>query len=217
MDKKKFLETLKQVREKSPKKKFTQKVDLILNLRNLNLKNPEENVDIFVNLPHQPGKKIRFCALVGKELEDQAKIFDKVIVKDEFQGYVDNKKGLKELARDFDYFIAQANLMTDVAKVFGRTFGPKNKMPNPKSGAVVTPTSNLSEIKLKLEKTVRLKTRNEGILKTFVGNETMKDEDLADNIVLIYESIIKALPQGEGNIKNVLLKLTMGPALKVEK
>ena len=132
MDKKKFLETLKQVREKSPKKKFTQKVDLILNLRNLNLKNPEENVDIFVNLPHQPGKKIRFCALVGKELEDQAKIFDKVIIKDEFQKYVDNKKGLKELVRDFDYFIAQANLMTDVAKVFGRTFGPKNKMPNPK-------------------------------------------------------------------------------------
>ena len=107
--------------------------------------------------------------------------------------------------------------MTDVAKVFGRTFGPKNKMPNPKSGAVVTPASNLPEIKLKLEKTVRLKTRNEAILKTFVGNETMKDEDLADNIVLIYESIIKALPQGEGNIRDVLLKLTMGPALKVEK
>ena len=45
----------------------------------------------------------------------------------------------------------------------------------------------------------------------------MKDEDIADNIVVIYDSVVKVLPQNEANIKNVLLKLTMGPALKVEK
>ena len=217
MDKKKLLELLKQLREKSPKRKFIQKIDLILNLRNINLKNADENVDLFVNLPHSPGKKIKICALIGKELEDQAKVFDKVIKKEEFSKYIDNKRELKKLAQDYDYFIAQANLMTDVAKIFGRTFGPKNKMPNPKSGAVVMPTSNLNELKTKFEKTVRVKTKNEPILKTYVGNEAMKDEDIADNIVVIYDSVVKVLPQNEANIKNVLLKLTMGPALKVEK
>ncbi|MEK6862870.1 MAG: hypothetical protein AABW57_01765 [Nanoarchaeota archaeon] len=214
MDKKKILETLKQLREKSSKRNFTQKIDLVLNLRNLNIKNSDENVDLFVNLPHAPGKKLKICALVGKEIEDQAKIFDKVIKRDEFSNY-DNKKELKNLVKEFDYFVAQANLMTDVAKVFGKTLGPRDKMPNPKSGSVITQTSNLSELKLKLEKTVRLKTKNEPILKTYVGNETMKDEDLAENIIAIYDSVIKALPQGEGNLKNMILKLTMSNPIKV--
>ncbi len=217
MDKKKLLEFLKQLREKSPKKNFVQKIDIIINLRNLNLKNPEENVDVFVNLPYAPGKKIKVCALVGKELEDQAKIFDKVIKKEEFSRYNNNKKELKKIAKEFDYFIAQANLMTDIAKIFGKTLGPRNKMPNPKSGSVVVPTSNLSELKMKLEKTVRLKTKNEAILKTYIGNESMKDEDLIDNLISIHDSVIKALPQGEGNIKEIILKLTMGQPLKIEK
>jgi large subunit ribosomal protein L1 len=217
MDKKKILEALKQLREKSSKKNFTQKVDLILNLKGVNLKNPEENIDLFVNLHYPPGKKIKICALVGKELEDQAKVFDRVIKREDFSKYQDNKKELKKLIQEFDYFVAQANLMTEVAKVFGKTFGPRSKMPNPKSGAIVTPTSNLNEIKLRLEKTVRVKTKNEPILKTYVGNESMKDEELYENIISIYDSIVKALSQGEGNIKNVILKLTMSPPIKVEK
>ncbi len=217
MDKKKLLEALKQLREKSPKRNFTQKIDLILNLRNINLKNSEENIDLFVNLPYAPGKKIKICALVGKELEDQAKVFDKVINKEEFSNYNNNKKELKKLAKEFDYFVAQSNLMAEIAKIFGRTFGPRNKMPNPKSGAVVIPTTNLSELKSRLEKTVRLKTKNEVILKTYVGNESMKDEDLAENIISIYDAVTKALPQGDGDIKEIIIKLTMSPIIKVER
>jgi large subunit ribosomal protein L1 len=217
MDKKKILEALKQLREKSEKRNFTQKIDLILNLKNIDLKKPEENIDLFVDLPHLPGKKIKICALIGKELEEQAKIFDKTIKKDEFAKYQDNKKELKKLARDFDYFIAQSNLMTEVAKVFGKTLGPRNKMPNPKAGSVILPTSNLSELKSKLEKTIRVKTRNEPILKTYIGNESMKDDELADNIVVVHDSILKILPLGEANIKNFILKLTMGPVIKIEK
>lgn len=217
MDKKKLLNTLKQLREKSDKRNFIQKVDLILNLKSINIKNSEENIDIFVTLPHAPGKKIKVCALVDKELEEKAKVFDKVIKKDEFGEYQDNKKELKKLSKEFDYFVAQANLMTEVAKVFGRTLGPRNKMPNPKSGAVVTPTSNLSELKSKLEKMIRIKTKNEATVKTYIGNESMKDEELIENIILIYDSVIKALPQGEGNIKDVILKFTMSAPLKVEK
>jgi large subunit ribosomal protein L1 len=88
-------------------------------------------------------------------------------------------------------------------------------MPNPKSGSVILPTSNLNELKLKLEKTIRLKTRNEPIIKTYVGNEAMKDEELVENIITVYDTIIKILPQGESNIKDVVLKLTMGSPIKV--
>ena len=215
MDKKNLLEALKQVKN-SGKKAFTQKVDLIINLKNINLKKPEDNIDLFTILPSNPGKKIKICALVNKDLLEKAKIFDKAINKEDFNEYQD-KKTLKNLAKEFDFFIAQADLMTDVAKVFGKTLGPRNKMPNPKSGAVITQTTNLEELRTKLQKTIRLKTRNEPIIKVLVGNEKMEDDEIANNVMAIYDSLVHSLSEGEGNIKDVILKLTMGPAIRVKK
>lgn len=215
MDKNLLLETIKKVKESS-KKNFTQKIDLIINLKNINLKKPEENVDLFVALPHPPGKKIKICALVGKDLINEASVFDKVVKKEDFQNYQD-KKSLKILAREFDYFVAQGNLMTDVAKIFGKTLGPRNKMPNPKYSGVITPGINLQELKNKLEKTIRLKTKNEAIIKTYIGNQSMKDEELLDNTLTAYNALIRNLPQEEANVRNIILKLTMGPAFRIEK
>ncbi len=215
MDKNILLENIKKVKESS-KKNFVQKIDLIINLKNLNIKKQEENVDIFVNLPNPPGKKVRICALVGKEMAEQASVFDKVIIKDDFQDYQD-KKALKKLVQDYDLFVAQGNLMTDVAKAFGRTLGPKNKMPNPKYGGVIAPGMNLAELKSKLEKTIRLKTKNEPIIKTYIGDQEMKDELLLDNALTAYNALIRILPQEEANVKDVMLKLTMGPIFKIEK
>jgi large subunit ribosomal protein L1 len=215
MDKNLLLDTIKKVKESS-KKNFIQKIDLIINLKNLNLKKPEDNIDLFVNLPHSPGKTIKVCALIGREMSEQASVFDKAITKEEFQDYQD-KKIMKNLVNEYDYFVAQANLMTDVAKFFGRTLGPKNKMPNPKYSGVINPGMNLKEIKTRLEKTVRLKTKNETIIKTYVGNQNMTEEQISENILSCYNSLIRALPQEEANVKNIILKLTMGPIFKVEK
>jgi len=215
MDKALLLENIKKVKESS-KKNFVQKIDFIVNLKNINLKKQEENIDVFVVLPHSPGKNIKICALVGREMQDQAAVFDKVVAKDEFTKYLD-KKLVKNLANEFNIFVAQANLMTDVARVFGKTLGPKNKMPNPKSGAVIGPGMNLTELKTRLARTVRLKTKNEAIIKTYIGNQNMPDEQLLENAMMCYNALIRNLPQEEANVKNIILKLTMGPPVRVEK
>ena len=90
MDKALLLENIKKVKESS-KKNFVQKIDFIVNLKNINLKKQEENIDVFVVLPHSPGKNIKICALVGREMQDQAAVFDKVVAKDEFTKYLDKK------------------------------------------------------------------------------------------------------------------------------
>ncbi|MEK6835764.1 MAG: hypothetical protein AABX55_01960 [Nanoarchaeota archaeon] len=215
MNKENLLNIIKQLKNSS-KRKFNQKVDLIINLKDINLKKPEENVDLFIPLPNNPGKQVKICALVSKELKEQANIFDKVISKEEFNDYED-KKVLKKLTKEFDFFVAQANVMTDVAKVFGKTLGPHGKMPNPKSGAVITPTTNLNELREKLQRTARLKTKNEPIIKAIVGNQNMKEEEIVDNIIIIYDALIHSLPQGQANIKDIILKLTMSKPIKLEK
>ncbi|MBU2406914.1 MAG: 50S ribosomal protein L1, partial [Nanoarchaeota archaeon] len=62
MNKKAILDSIKKVREVSPKRKFPQTFDLIVNLQNIDVKNPEQKVDLFVQLHYPRGKKPRVCA-----------------------------------------------------------------------------------------------------------------------------------------------------------
>lgn len=216
MEKINLLNTIKSVRNNSKKRNFVQSFDLIINLKNINLKKPEESVDLSLNLPNEIGEKIKICALVDKELAEKAEIFDKVIKKDDFGKYKD-KKILGKLASDYDVFIAQANIMSDVAKTFGKTLGSKGKMPDPKASGIIAPTANLEAVKKKLQNLIKLKTKNEAVVKVKVGNERLDDEKISENVLAIYNAVIHALPQEELNVKDVMLKLTMGHAVKIEK
>ena len=215
MDKQLILTKLKELKEKSKKRKFSQSIDLIVNLQQLDLKKPENKIDLFIPLPHDKGKKPKICGLVDNELvKESRENLDHTITKEEFRT-LDNEQ-IKKLSREFDLFIAQANIMADVAKTFGRIFGPKGKKKNPKDGCVVPGNVSLKPLKERLEKSVRLQTKNEVIVKTLVGKEDMGDEELADNILTLYNSLLSSLPQEKNNIREVLIKLTMGAPIKVE-
>jgi large subunit ribosomal protein L1 len=214
MEKNQIIQTLKLAREISPKRNFTQSFDIIINLKELNLKKPEENVDIFVVTPNPTGKTTKVCALVDKDLTDKAKVFDKVIVRQDFIKYV-KAKDIKRLAEEFHYFIAQANIMADIAKTFGKVLGARGKMPNPKAGCVITPASDLSQLKEKLSKTIRVKTKNELIIKAQIGKESAQDDKIAENALAIYNNLTHSLPKEEVNIKDVRFKLSMGPSIKL--
>jgi large subunit ribosomal protein L1 len=217
MDKNLIQSTLKRIRETSPKKNFKQSIDLIINLKGLDLKKPDHQVNLPIVLHYPTGKKISICAFVDNDLEQKAKeACDEVITLENFQKYK-GKKEIKNLANKHNYFLAQASIMPKVATSFGRHLGPKGKMPNPKMGAVLAPNSNIKDIYQKFTKTVIAVTKNEPTIKCRVGNEESKDSELIDNILTIYNTVIHKLPNDINNVKSVMLKLTMGPAVKVEK
>ena len=60
MEKEKILEALKSIRNK--KRKFSQSVDLVVSLKELDLKKPEHQVDFFITLPADAKKKTKICA-----------------------------------------------------------------------------------------------------------------------------------------------------------
>lgn len=214
MDVKQVQDALKKAREQGKKRNFSQTVDLIITLQNLDLKKPEQHVDTYITLHYPRGKQIKVCALVGPELKDEAeKICDKTLHVDDF-GSIDQKKA-KKLAEDYDFFIAQANMMGKVATTFGKILGPRGKMPNPKAGCVVPPKAGLKPLYDKLQKTLRLTAKTALMIQCFVGSESMKDEEVIDNIMTTYKSLINVLPGHENNIKTMYLKLTMGKPVKV--
>jgi len=215
MDKKSVLEAIEKLKKDSSQRKFKQSIDLIIALKDLDFKKPEQQVEFFLAMPNTTGKKTRVCALVGAELIDEAKkVFDLAIIQDDFAKY--DKKQAKKIASQFEFFIAQANIMTKVAAAFGRYLGVRGKMPNPKAGCVVPPKgSNLSALYERLQKTLKISAKKVPLIQLRAGTEEMPAEKVADNIMFIYDQLIHHLPSEKHNIKAAYIKLTMSKPVKI--
>ncbi len=213
MEKAQVLKALEELK-KEKKRNFVQSYDLIINLKELDIKtNP---VDAFFILPHSRGKKVKICGLIGSELGDKAeKAFNFSIKEKDFALYKEDKKKTKKLAREYDFFVAQANLMAQIASVFGRALGPKGRMPNPKAGCIVPPNADLNLVAEKLQKTVQVKAKNAPVVQCIIGSEEMQDEQVVENVLAVYNQLVKLLPAEGNNVANVCLKKTMSKVIKV--
>ncbi|HLC71111.1 MAG TPA: 50S ribosomal protein L1 [Candidatus Nanoarchaeia archaeon] len=212
MDKAQIQKALADIKAQPPRK-FTQSYDLVINLKNLELKsNP---VDLFVTLPFPKGKSVKIAAFVDRELVEQAtKFCDLAIRESEFIKYNEKKKA-KKLGEQYNFFIAQASLMPKIAANFGKVLGIRGKMPNPKLGCVIPPNANVEALVKKLKHTVRLQAKKGLNLQCIVGKEDQPEEQIIDNILTAYNAVVKHLPNELQNIKNVTLKLSMGKPVKV--
>jgi len=192
---------------KGKERKFDQTVDLIINLQKFDLK--KSNINLVVNVPH----KIKEKKIAGF-LESDNKNIDTVTV-DQFKKYGDKRK-LKGLVKKYDFFIAQASVMPKVATSFGRILCPAGKMPSPQLGIILNPDEKtIEELKKKISNSVRIKVK-EASIKLPVGKQSMKDEEIVENIMTIYNSIMKELPRDKENIKNVELKFSMTKPQKIK-
>ena len=210
MDKKEVLEIIGKVRKNSKKRNFKQKFDLVINLKDLDLKKTENNINFFTLLPYIiKDKKVKICALIDKTLLNSAKeVFDKIIIVDDFDKY--GKKEIKKLGKEYDFFVAQGEVMSKVATAFGKASGPYGKMPNPKFGCVIGLNSDLKSLHVKLQKMVILNNKRQMSIKCVVGSEDMEDNEICDNVIAVYNSLTHESHLENRCIKDIILKLTMG-------
>ena len=73
MDKNKFTKAVEKVLEGKGLRNFKQSIDIIINLKEIDIKKTDQQFDFFVTLPHSKGKGAKVCGLVGPELQDEAK------------------------------------------------------------------------------------------------------------------------------------------------
>src|SRR3989344_7667322 len=104
MEKKEVQQVIHAIKTNSPKRKFTQAIDLIITLKDINLKQTENQIDLYVSLNYNTGKKRKVCALVGAELIEEAKKqCDYAILSDDFERFSQKKRDVKKLASNHDY------------------------------------------------------------------------------------------------------------------
>ncbi len=207
-----FKKAIIEAKKQSGDRKFKQSLDIAINLKLL----PKgTKIEEHIQLPQGRAKPAKICGLVSAELKDQAsKLCDSMVLADDFPKWTDKRK-IKKLLSEHHFFIAQANIMAQVAKTFGKYMGPRGKMPNPKAGQIVPPKVNLEPIVKKLKATVVLKLTKSPVLHTTLGSQELDDDKLAENAYHIYEAILHVLPNHDQNIASMFVKTTMGKAVKV--
>ena len=200
---KKALEELRKGKER----KFDQTLDLIINLQKFDIK--KNSLNLFISVPY----KIKDKKIAGffESKNDNVE----TITKEQFKKYSD-KKEIKKLVKNFDFFIAQASLMPKVATTFGRALGPTGKMPSPQLGILFDVNDKtIKEAKEKINNSIKIRSK-EASVKIAVGKQSMKDEDLIENISSVYNAVLKALPRDKDNIKNIEVKFTMTKPQKIK-
>jgi len=212
LDKNVLLDAVKEAKSKSGERKFTESVELILDIKEVDMKSPEGKIQQVVELPHVTGKPNKILVIASGELAMNAKkVVDRVIEKSELEGLSGKKKDLRKLANTYDVFLSEAPLMPTVGRTFGPVLGPRGKLPVP-----VPPNADITVLVKKHRKTVVVRMRNQPIIQCAVGTADMKDEQIVENIQVILRMLEGKLKRGLKNIKFAFIKTSMGTPVKIK-
>ncbi len=213
LDKKTLLDAVREAKTRSGEKKFTQSVELILDIKEIDMKSPEGKIQQVIELPHVTGKPNKILVIATGELAMNAKKanVDKVMEKAELEGLSGKKKELRKLANTYDVFLSEAPLMSLVGRTFGPVLGPRGKLPVP-----VPPTADITGLVKKHRKTVVVRMRNQPIIQCAIGTADMKEEEIVDNIQAVLRMLEGKLKRGLKNIKYAFIKTSMGAPVKIK-
>jgi large subunit ribosomal protein L1 len=190
--------------------KFDASVDIDVRL-GVDPKKADQMVRGVVALPHGIGKEVRILVLCSPDKEQEAKDagadfvgLDEYITKIE-QGWL-----------DVDVIITTPTVMAKVGKL-GRILGPRNLMPNPKSGTVTLEVGKaVKEIKAGK---VDFKVDKTGIIHSSIGRASFTPDKITENALEILNVIAKLKPtSAKGSyFRSIHLSTTMSPSIIVDK
>jgi large subunit ribosomal protein L1 len=197
----KIREAVEHLKTNSQKRKFVQSFDLAVNLKNINTKKPENKFSKDVTLPHGRGRDVKVGVISDSYKDGIGKAYIEKL----------NPKEVRNLARNYDFFICEPQLMLVVGKVLGKFLGPKGKMPK-----IIPPNRSPDDMMNDVKKSVKIFLRESPTIHVIAGNENMDSAHVEENVRKIIEAIEKSLPKGKNQIKNIVLKLTMSKPVKIE-
>ena len=209
---KQFVKMVKEARKKSGKRNFNQSFELIVTLRDIDIKKQDFNISEVVYLAHKFTKKPGICVFAGGDMALKAKRSkaDRVIEPEELEKNATDKRQLRKISNGYSFFLSETTLMPKIGKILGQFLGPKGKMPTP-----VPPNAPVENMVERFISAVRIRSRGQLAVAGKVGDESMSDEAVAENAVIIFNAIEKKLPSGNNNIDRIMLKLTMAEPVTI--
>jgi large subunit ribosomal protein L1 len=189
--------------------KFDASVDLHIRL-GVDPKKADQSIRGTVTLPHGTGKTKKVLVLCTPDKEADAKAagadfagLDEFITKIE-GGWV-----------DVDVIIATPSVMPKIGKL-GKVLGPRNLMPNPKTGTVTNDVAAaINDVK---GGKIAFKIDKAGIIHASIGRVSFTPEKIAENSQELLSAIIKAKPSSAKGIylKGISMASSMSPGISID-
>jgi large subunit ribosomal protein L1 len=189
--------------------KFDASVDLHVRL-GVDPKKADQSIRGTVNLPHGTGKTKRVLVLCTPDKEEQAKAAGA-----DFVGLDEYIQKIEGGWVDVDVIIATPSVMPKIGRL-GKVLGPRNLMPNPKTGTVTNDVAAaVNEVK---GGKIAFKVDKAGIIHASIGRVSFAPEKIAENSQELINAIIKAKPAtAKGTyVKSVFMASSMSPGIALD-
>ena len=189
--------------------KFDASVDLSVRL-GVDPRKANQMVRGIVTLPHGTGKTVRVLVLCTPDKEQEAKDAGA-----EFVGLDDFIQKIEGGWTDVDIIITMPSVMAKVGKL-GKILGPRNLMPNPKTGTVTNDIGKaVAEVKAGK---IDFKVDKSGIIHASIGKVSFDAQKLSDNAHELLSTIVKLKPSAAKGtyMKSISMSSTMSPGIAIE-
>ncbi len=196
------------VKENS-KVKFDETVDLAIRL-GVDPKQANQMVRGVASLPHGTGKTLKVLALVSADKEEEAKEAGA-----DYVGLDEYINKIKSGWTDVDVIVTMPSIMGKIGAL-GRILGPRNLMPNPKSGTV---TMDIGKAVADVKKgKIDFKVEKNGIIHASIGKVSFDAEKIADNAKELLQTIVKLKPSAAKGVylKSIYMSSTMGIGVEID-
>lgn len=189
--------------------KFDASVDLHIRL-GVDPKKADQQVRGTVSLPHGTGKTKKVLVLCNPDKENDAKAAGA-----DFVGLDEFIQKIEGGWTDVDVIIATPTVMPKIGKL-GKILGPRNLMPNPKTGTVTNDVAAaVNEVK---GGKIAFKVDKAGIVHASIGRVSFDPEKIMGNSHELINAIIRLKPSTAKGIylKGVSMASSMSPGIAID-
>ncbi len=189
--------------------KFDSSVDLHIRL-GVDPKKADQAVRGTVSLPHGTGKTKKVLVLCTPDKEEAAKEAGA-----DFVGLDEFITKIEGGWTDVDVIIATPSVMPKIGRL-GKVLGPRNLMPNPKTGTVTNDVvAAINDVK---GGKIAFKVDKVGIVHASIGRVSFSPEKIAANSQELINAIIRLKPATSKGIylKGLSMASTMSPGITID-
>ena len=205
----KLTEMIKEAKAGSKQRKFKQSVEMIIVFKDIDVKKGFALNEI-VQLP-KTSSPATVCIMATGDMGQKAKEAkaDAVLGSEELDKFSANKRASRKFINKYDFFLADTQIMPAVGKVLGQLLGPRGKMPTP-----VPFNASIESFLQRFRSSIKVRSRASLAMSCKIGDESMENTDLSINAYAVLSAVEKKLPNGEKNLKRIIIKTTMGKPIK---
>ena len=208
-----LIDALKKAKEQAPERKFTESVDMTINLKNIDMSQPKNRIDETILLPHGNGRVVKIAVLGSGDIVTQAREsgVELIMGQEEIERLGGAPREARKVATEHQFFLAETQVMSLVGRWLGPRLGPRGRMPQP-----IPAGTDIRPIVERLRKSVKVRTKDKMSFSLKVGTTAMGEEEVADNMDAVLKRVLSKLEMGDFQVRSVYIKTTMGPSVKVE-